>query len=228
MRSECDRRPLARPLSYAADVQHLVGPNVREPELLQFGPDVIGSRLFFARRRGDLGQPDPFVNDRRFVQGGESLLDLRLLDLAFGEPAGLRMQRQGGQRQKDLGDDFHCTGIVTVTRIPATVRALKSSVVPQFGPIRGILFRGARLRWAARAEYEPTATEGGDPSGTYKRWFGRASGRAGWHRGCPLVGTSCWPGGHRGMRAGLSSRARPGPTDGRSDAVAVRMTLVCT
>ena len=96
-------------------------------------------------------------------------------------------------------------------------------------PIHGILFPGAWLRWAVRAEYEPTATKGGDPSGTYKRWFGRVSGRAGWHRGSPLVGTtSCWPGGHRGMRAGLLSRARPGPTDGRSDAVAVRMTLVRT
>ena len=29
---------------------------------------------------------------------------------------------------------------------------------------------GARLRWAACADNEPTATEGGDPSGTYKRW----------------------------------------------------------
>src|SRR5882757_9939417 len=61
---------------------------------------------------------------------------------------------------------------------------------------------GARLRWAVRAEDEPTATERGDPSGTYKRWFGRVSGRAGWWRGSSLVGTSYWPGGHRGMRAG--------------------------
>jgi hypothetical protein len=38
----------------------------------------------------------------------------------------------------------------------------------------------ARLRWAARANEEPTATKGGDPSGTYKRWFGRVSGRDGW------------------------------------------------
>lgn len=40
MRSECDRWPLARSLSDTADVQHLVGPNVREAELVQFGPDV--------------------------------------------------------------------------------------------------------------------------------------------------------------------------------------------
>jgi len=40
--------------------------------------------------------------------------------------------------------------------------------------------KGAELRWAARVDDEPTATEGGDPSGTYKRWFGRASGRTGW------------------------------------------------
>src|ERR1700677_1641691 len=85
--------------------------------------------------------------------------------------------------------------------------------------------RGARLRWAARADDEPTASEGGDPSGTYKRWFGRVSGRAGWWRGSSLVGTSYWPGCHRGMRAGSSPRARPGPTDGRSDAVATRTTL---
>jgi hypothetical protein len=38
---------------------------------------------------------------------------------------------------------------------------------------------GARLRWVARADSEPTATEGGDPSGTYKRWVDRASRRAG-------------------------------------------------
>jgi hypothetical protein len=41
------------------------------------------------------------------------------------------------------------------------------------GAIEGILrllIWGARLRWAARADNEPTATEGGDPSGTYKRW----------------------------------------------------------
>ena len=61
---------------------------------------------------------------------------------------------------------------------------------------------GARFRWAARADDEPPATEGGDPSGTYKRWFGRVSGRAGWWRGSSLVGASYWPGGHRGMRAG--------------------------
>ena len=91
--------------------------------------------------------------------------------------------------------------------------------------ILGISIRGARLQWAARAEDEPTATEGGDPSGTYKRWFGRVSGRAGWRRDSPLVGTSYWPGCHRRMRAGSSPRARPGPTDGRSDAVATRTTL---
>src|SRR6202035_3389253 len=45
---------------------------------------------------------------------------------------------------------------------------------------------------AARADNEPTATEGGDPSGTYKRWFGRASWRAGWWRGASLVRTSYW------------------------------------
>ena len=45
---------------------------------------------------------------------------------------------------------------------------------------------GARLRWAARAADEPTATKGGDPSDTYKRWFGRVSGRAGWWRGSSL------------------------------------------
>ena len=43
---------------------------------------------------------------------------------------------------------------------------------------------------------EPTATEGGDPSGTYKRWFGRVSRRAGWWRGSSLVRTSYWPGCH--------------------------------
>jgi len=61
---------------------------------------------------------------------------------------------------------------------------------------------GARLRWAARAADEPTATKGGDPSDTYKRWFGRVSGRAGWWRGSSLVGNSYWPGSHREMRAG--------------------------
>ena len=49
---------------------------------------------------------------------------------------------------------------------------------------------GARLQWAVRADNEPTAIEGGDPSGTHKRWFGRVSGRTGWWRGCSLVGTS--------------------------------------
>jgi hypothetical protein len=62
---------------------------------------------------------------------------------------------------------------------------------------------GARLRWVARADNKPTAIEGGDPSGTHKRWFGRVSGRAGWWRGSSLVGTSYWLRGHRGMRAGL-------------------------
>jgi hypothetical protein len=83
---------------------------------------------------------------------------------------------------------------------------------------------GARLRWAARADDEPTATEGGDPSDTYKRWFDRVSGRAGWWRGSSLVGTSYWPGGHEECAQALP-RARSGPTDGRSEAVAARMTL---
>jgi hypothetical protein len=91
--------------------------------------------------------------------------------------------------------------------------------------ILSISIWGARLRWAARADDEPTATEGGDPSDTYKRWFGRVSGRVGWWRGSSLVGTSYRPGCHRRMRAGSSPRARPGPTDGRSDAVATRTTL---
>src|SRR6266478_4106714 len=85
---------------------------------------------------------------------------------------------------------------------------------------------GARLRWAARVDDELTATEGGDPSGTYKRWFGRVSGRAGWWRGSSLVDASYWSGGPRGVRAGWLPRARPCPTDGRSDAVAARTTLV--
>ena len=55
---------------------------------------------------------------------------------------------------------------------------------------------GARLRWAARADVEPTAIKGGDPSGTYKRWFGRVSGRDGWWRGSLLVNASYWPGRH--------------------------------
>src|ERR1700729_384496 len=67
---------------------------------------------------------------------------------------------------------------------------------------------GARLRWAVRADDEPTASEGGDPSGTYKRWFGRASGRAGWWRGSRLVSTSYRPRYKRGMRAGLLPRVR--------------------
>jgi hypothetical protein len=50
---------------------------------------------------------------------------------------------------------------------------------------------GARLRWAMRADIEPTASEGGDPNDTYERWLGRVSGRAGWWRGFSLVGTSC-------------------------------------
>jgi hypothetical protein len=48
---------------------------------------------------------------------------------------------------------------------------------------------GARLRWAVRVGDEPTATEGGDPSGTFKRWFGRNSGCTGW-RGSSLVDDS--------------------------------------
>jgi|HubBroStandDraft_1064217.scaffolds.fasta_scaffold870490_1 hypothetical protein len=51
------------------------------------------------------------------------------------------------------------------------------------GVANGVILRpsiwGVRLRWAARADSEPTATEGGDPSGTFKRWFDRASRRAG-------------------------------------------------
>src|SRR5690348_9835905 len=105
--------------------------------------------------------------------------------------------------------------------------SLKSSLAAQLQA-----FSGHRIGRAASVggtrRVEPTATEGGDPSGTYKRWFGCASGRAGWWRGSSLVGASYWPGGHRGMRAGSLSRARPGPTDGRSDAVAVGMTLVRT
>src|SRR5450432_3167266 len=58
--------------------------------------------------------------------------------------------------------------------------------------ILDLSFWGARLRWAARADNEPTATEGGDPSGTYKRWFGRVPGRAGWWRGSSLIGNSYW------------------------------------
>jgi hypothetical protein len=54
-------------------------------------------------------------------------------------------------------------------------------------------FWGARLRWAARVDDEPAASEGGDPNGTYKRWFGRVSGRAGWWRGSSLVDASYWP-----------------------------------
>jgi hypothetical protein len=49
----------------------------------------------------------------------------------------------------------------------------------------------------------PRQLKGGDPSGTYKRWFGRVSGRGGWWRGSSLVSTSYWPGCRRGKRAGF-------------------------
>jgi hypothetical protein len=83
---------------------------------------------------------------------------------------------------------------------------------------------GARLRWAARADEGPTATKGGDPSGTYKRWFGRVSGRDGWWRGSHsilvLAGMPL-----RDARRLVATRAT-GPMDGRSDAVALRTTFV--
>jgi hypothetical protein len=55
-----------------------------------------------------------------------------------------------------------------------------SLLTPQSRPFLAHQVWGARLRWAARADEEPTATKGGDPSGIYKRWFGRVSGRDGW------------------------------------------------
>jgi hypothetical protein len=68
--------------------------------------------------------------------------------------------------------------------------------------------------WAARADKEPTATEGGDPNGTYRRWFDRNSRRTGWLRGTSLVGTSYWPGGRKRMRAGFRhARDRVQPKD---------------
>jgi hypothetical protein len=71
-----------------------------------------------------------------------------------------------------------------------------SLLTPQSRPFLAHQVWGARLRWAARADEEPTATKGGDPSGTYKRWFGRVSGRDGWWRGSLLVNASYWPGCH--------------------------------
>ena len=86
---------------------------------------------------------------------------------------------------------------------------LKSLLAPQSRPFLAYPGLGARLRWAARADVEPTAIKGGDPSGTHKRWFGRVSGRDGWWRGSLLVNASYWPGRHSVMRAGSSPRARP-------------------
>lgn len=71
-----------------------------------------------------------------------------------------------------------------------------------------ILIRGARLRWAVRANDEPMATEGGDPSDTHKRWFGRDSGMLGWWRGSSLR-RLVLAGMLRGMRAGSPPRVRP-------------------
>jgi hypothetical protein len=105
--------------------------------------------------------------------------------------------------------------------------SLKASPAPVGSGILGVMsFVGAGFGGRHAPALEPAATKGGDPNDTYKRWFGCVSGRAGWGRGSSLVGTSCWPAGHRGMRAGSLSRARSSPTDGRSDAVAVRITLV--
>jgi hypothetical protein len=105
--------------------------------------------------------------------------------------------------------------------------SLKASPAPVGSGILGVMsFVGAGFGGRHALALEPAATKGGDPNDTYKRWFGCVSGRAGWGRGSSLVGTSCWPAGHRGMRAGSLSRARSSPTDGRSDAVAVRITLV--
>ena len=50
-------------------------------------------------------------------------------------------------------------------------------------------------------------------------------GATGWWRGSSLIRTSYRPGGRKDARR-LSPRARPGPTEGRFDTVAMRMTLV--
>ena len=69
---------------------------------------------------------------------------------------------------------------------------------------------------------EPTATEGGDPSGLFKRWFGRKSGSTGW-RGASIIDKLARRKALDDARR-LSSRARPrSSTDGRSDAVALRL-----
>src|SRR5579859_561338 len=85
-----------------------------------------------------------------------------------------------GQYGRLAGRDFDAT--------PRT-----SLLAPQSRPFLAHQVWGARLRWAVRADEEPTATKGGDPSGTYKRWFGRVSGRDGWWRGSLLVNASYWP-----------------------------------
>jgi hypothetical protein len=109
-----------------------------------------------------------------------------------------------------------------VSWLPHTLKSLLASQSRS----SSVLIWGARLRWAAGADNEPMATEGGDPSGTYKRWFGRVSGRAGWWRGSSLVRPSYWPECYRGIRAGLLPRVRSCPTDGRFDTVAARNYLV--
>ena len=66
--------PLRTPLTF----EIVSDADVGQPELLHFGRDVRGARLFLVRRRRDLHQLDPLVDDRGGpgVNGLERLLDV--------------------------------------------------------------------------------------------------------------------------------------------------------
>ena len=84
-----------------------------------------------------------------------------------------RSHRKGGQKPLDQVNLTAPAEVFPDCR-RLQVRYLKNPEVFTFVAIEVILrlsIWGARLRWAARADNEPTATEGGDPSGTYNRWL---------------------------------------------------------
>src|ERR1700689_158042 len=84
---------------------------------------------------------------------------------------------RGGSRNPNLAT---ASGSVSAASPVSHLRHLEIFTRATIEAILSVSGLGARLRWAARADVEPTATKGGDPSGTHKRWFGRVSGRDGW------------------------------------------------
>ena len=74
------------------------------------------------------------------------------------------MKRVARKRQCAVIEDKY--DVADVRRKDSGYPACEAPPLAIFSRDANIGGKGAQLRWAARADDEPTATEGGDPSGT--------------------------------------------------------------